>query len=129
MRPMSMLMVSTWLPTVWTYIKLNNALPLTVHQKIKVVRRAATKTNIRLFPFLTSRRRVSRDIPRNDKIVASQRQLQRAGSHSLSDNGHQGVETRLKGYGAMMNGSMETESAAFTSGTDGQPLLHTQSNH
>jgi hypothetical protein len=96
----------------------------TVHQKIKVVRRAPTKTNIRLFPFLTARRRYSRDVPRNDKIVASQRQLQRAGSHSKSDTDHQGIEIRMKGYGAVTNGGVEADLGAISSTNENQPLLN-----
>ncbi|KAH8551555.1 hypothetical protein BGW37DRAFT_494123 [Umbelopsis sp. PMI_123] len=95
-----------------------------VHQKIKVVRRAPTKTNIRLFPFLTARRRYSRDVPRNDKIVASQRQLQRAGSHSKSDTDHQGIEIRMKGYGAVTNGGVEADLGAISSTNENQPLLN-----
>ncbi|CAO3675260.1 unnamed protein product [Umbelopsis ramanniana] len=95
-----------------------------VHQKIKVVRRAAGKTNIRLFPFLNARRRQSRDI-RNDKIVASQRQLQRAGSHPKIDVEHAGIETRMKGYGAVSSGGIDAEAGGtLGSTTESQPLLN-----
>jgi hypothetical protein len=95
-----------------------------VHQKIKVVRRAAGKTNIRLFPFLNARRRHSRDL-RNDKIVASQRQSHRAGSHPKLDLDNAGIETRMKGYGAVSNGGMDAEAGAtLGSTTENQPLLN-----
>ncbi|KAJ2964495.1 hypothetical protein NQZ79_g655 [Umbelopsis isabellina] len=93
-----------------------------VHQKIKVVRRTANKTNIRLFPFLASRRRMSKEVVRNDKIVASKK-LKRDGSFSKAGD-NQEIETRIKGYGAVANGSMESESAAFGSASESQPLIN-----
>jgi hypothetical protein len=73
---------------------------------------------------LNARRRQSRDI-RNDKIVASQRQLQRAGSHPKIDVEHTGIETRMKGYGAVSNGGMDAEAGAtLGSTTESQPLLN-----
>lgn len=100
---------------------ISNQFHSAVHQKIKVVRRTANKHNIRLFPFLASRRRMSKDL-RNDKIVAS-KNLKRTDSTSKPAD-HQDIETRIKGYGAVLSGSMETESATFGAVGESQPLIN-----